>query len=98
LQKKEDSKSAKPKNTESSVTSSSKDNYVNKLSYNERREYNKLEKEIEKLEAKKLELSEQLTDSNLSPDELMKASESLGPLVEEIDEKSMRWLELSERA
>ncbi|MEQ8623822.1 MAG: ABC-F family ATP-binding cassette domain-containing protein [Vicingaceae bacterium] len=98
LQKKEASKSAKPKNTESGNTSSSKDNYVNKLSYNERREYNKLEKEIEKLEAKKLELSEQLTDSNLSPDELMKASERLGPLVDEIDEKSMRWLELSERA
>ena len=69
-----------------------------KLSYNERREYNKLEKEIEKLELKKEELTEQLSNPELSPEELMNASEELGKLIDIIDEKSMTWLELSERA
>ena len=98
LQKKQSinpTKAPKPTEPENPSTIN---NYENKLSYNERREYNKLEKEIEKLEAKKAKLSEVLADVNMSSEELLKASEELGALVDEIDEKSMRWLELSERA
>lgn len=98
LQKKQSispTKSPKPTEPEKSSTTN---NYENKLSYNERREYNKLEKEIEKLEAKKAKLSEVLTDANMNSEQILKASEELGALVDEIDEKSMRWLELSERA
>lgn len=72
--------------------------YAEKLSYNERREYNKLEKEISKLESEKVNLTEQLSEVSTDADKLMKTSEKLGLLIEEIDEKSMRWLELSERA
>lgn len=69
-----------------------------KLGYMERREYNKLEKEIEQLEALKLELSAKLSEDGLSTEEMMAVSERLGVLVNEIDEKTERWLELSERA
>lgn len=70
---------------------------IKKLGYMERREFNKLEKEIEKLEERKAELSEKLS-SNLSADDLMQFSKELGKLVAEIDEKTEKWLEFSERA
>lgn len=79
-------------------TEEKKDNYTEKLSYNERREYNKLEKEIEKLESKKEKLNASLYDSNLTNEELTEQASLLNSLIEEIDEKSFRWLELSERA
>tara|TARA_B100001109_G_C18863891_1_gene475701 strand:- start:3147 stop:5015 length:1869 start_codon:yes stop_codon:yes gene_type:complete len=69
-----------------------------KLGYMERREFNKLEQEIEKLETKRNELTASLSDSELTSDELMKRSEELGDLVDLIDEKTLRWMELAERA
>tara|TARA_R110002072_G_scaffold176970_3_gene332863 strand:+ start:389 stop:2263 length:1875 start_codon:yes stop_codon:yes gene_type:complete len=80
-------------------TKSEKENpYETKLSYNERREYNKLEKEIETLEAKKATLTEKLSDASINSEELIAISEDLGKLMEEIDQKSERWLSLAERA
>lgn len=99
LQKKEEGNSSSPKAVQAPKEEKEKPNvYAEKLSYNERREYNKLEKEIEKLEAKKEALTQDLSNPKLNPEELIKTSEELGGLIEEIDEKSMRWLELSERA
>ena len=99
LQKKEQAKNSISKTTPTAPKEESKSNpYAEKLSYMERREYNKLEKEIEKLEAKKETLTQKLSNPELSPEELMKTSEELGKLIDEIDEKSMTWLELSERA
>ena len=68
-----------------------------KLSYKEKLEFEKLEKEIPELEKKKTELEEKL-GSTTDGQELIKISAELGKLMEEIDEKSMRWLELSEFA
>jgi ATP-binding cassette subfamily F protein uup len=75
-----------------------KDPYAEKLSYMERREFNKLEKEIEKLELRKEELSEQLSQADLDADKLTSLSEELGELITTIDQQTERWLELAERA
>jgi len=72
--------------------------YAEKLSFNERREYNKLEKEIAKLEATKTALTEKMNEASADAEALMNASKKIGTVLEEIDEKELRWLELSERA
>ena len=69
-----------------------------KLSFKEKREFESLEIEIEQLEAEKTELTEQISSGNLSPGELMGKSSRLSEVMELIDEKTMRWLELSELA
>ena len=100
--KKEEGQRSKEKNQKDSSTntksSAESDPTKKKLGYIERREYNKLEKEIEKLEASKIELSEKLSNQELSSEDLMTLSEQLGEMVNEIDEKTERWLELAERA
>ena len=55
-----------------------------------------LEKEIAQLEAEQHELEEALCSGTLSIEELTEKSKRLPVLKEELDEKSMRWLELSE--
>jgi len=74
------------------------DAYAEKLSFNERREYNKLEKEIAKLEKRKSELTAQMSNATTDAEELIQTSEEIGKVMEELDEKELRWLELSERA
>lgn len=67
-----------------------------KLSYKEKREMEQLEKDIERLETEKADIEEQLCSGTLSVDELTEKSKRLPLLGDELDEKSMRWLELSE--
>ena len=69
-----------------------------KLSFNEKREFEQLEKDLEKLEGEKEELTEKLNSGTLDNDGLQKTGERLGQVMEELDEKEMRWLELSELA
>ena len=67
-----------------------------KLSFKEKRELEQLEKEIETLEIEKKFLEESLCSGQLSVDELTEKSKRLPLVNDAIDEKSMRWLELSE--
>jgi len=67
---------------------------TNKLSYNEQKEYNKLEKEIQKLEETKQVLQQKFTDGNLSGTEINTLSMELGELDTKIEEKTERWFEL----
>ena len=67
-----------------------------KMSYNEKREYENLEGEIEKLEEEKSLLEADLCSGTLSVEELTEKSKRLPEIADLIDEKSMRWLELSE--
>lgn len=67
-----------------------------RMTYKERQEYAKLEQEIAQLEAERKLLEEQLCSGTLSVDELTEKSKRLSVLKEELDEKEMRWLELSE--
>lgn len=67
-----------------------------KLSYKQQRELEALEQEIPQLETEKSELEEKLSSGALSHEELTAASERIGELIALIEEKEMRWLELSE--
>jgi ATP-binding cassette subfamily F protein uup len=71
--------------------------YENRLSFKEKREFEQLEAEIPQLEQQKAELETRMSSGAMSVDELMEASVQISNLIEEIDSKSMRWLELSER-
>lgn len=85
--------------TESSVSQGRrKKEEEKKLTFKEQREYESLEGEIERLEAEKEAISERLSSGTLPAEELISQSERLSVLMEQIDEKTMRWLELSERA
>ena len=67
-----------------------------KLSYKEKLEFEGLEGELESLENEKIELSAKLMDTSLSGEELSQAGQRLTKVMELLDEKSNRWLELSE--
>ena len=67
-----------------------------KMSFKEKREFEQLEKEIAQLEAEKVQIEELLCSGTLSVDELTDKSKRLPEVNELIDEKTMRWLELSE--
>ena len=69
-----------------------------RLSYKERREFEQLELDINALEIEKKSLEEALCSGTLSVEELTEKSKRLPQVVELIDEKTMRWLELSEWA
>jgi ATP-binding cassette subfamily F protein uup len=68
-----------------------------KLSFKEQREFEILEKEISKLEEEKKLLGEKLADSSLPFEKLQEYSERLGYISKLIDDKELRWLELSEQ-
>ena len=69
-----------------------------RLSYKEKREMEQLEREIAALEEEQHQLEQSLCSGTLSVDELTEKSKRLPQLKDELDEKSMRWLELSEIA
>ena len=67
-----------------------------KFTYKEKMEFEQLERDIAALEAEQRQLEEALCSGTLSVDELTEKSKRLPLLKDELDEKSMRWLELSE--
>ena len=69
-----------------------------KLTFKERQEFEQLEKAIEVLEQEKTDIEAALSSGTISVDEITAMSKRLPLLNEELDEKSMRWLELSEFA
>lgn len=71
-------------------------NTKRKLTFKEKQEFEALEKEIPALETEKVEIENQLASGTLSSDEIIKASQRHAEVNDLIDEKTMRWLELSE--
>ena len=67
-----------------------------KLTYKEKTEFEQLEKDIAALETEQAEIEAQLSSGTLSVAEITEKSKRLPMLKDELDEKSMRWLELSE--
>ena len=67
-----------------------------RMTYKEKMEFQQLEKDIEALEAEKKQIEEALCGGTTSVDEITAMSKRLPVLNDELDEKSMRWLELSE--
>jgi ATP-binding cassette subfamily F protein uup len=90
-----DSKEVKDEK-ETKTTSDINNQQKRKLTYKEKREFEQLEKEIADLEAEQQALEEALCSGTLSVEELTEKSKRLPLLKDELDEKSMRWLELSE--
>jgi ABC transport system ATP-binding/permease protein len=69
-----------------------------KLTFNEKKELDQLEKDIESLELEKAELSEELNSGTLNNNLLHEKSNRFGEITVLLEEKEMRWLELSELA
>ena len=67
-----------------------------KASYKEKFEFETLEKEIAKLEKQKSTLTEELDNADIKHEDLIRASKEFGEIARLLDEKQMRWLELSE--
>jgi ATP-binding cassette subfamily F protein uup len=88
-------KAAKPK-----VIAKGKDdsNKIKKLSYKEKTEFDNLEKEMDKLNAEKEKIEEALNSGSLIGDILVEKAKRIAEIMDTLDEKEMRWLELSERA
>ena len=67
-----------------------------KLSFNEKREFEQLEKDMESLNEEKAELETAMSSGTLSNEDLMTKSARIQEVIDLLDEKEMRWLELSE--
>lgn len=71
-------------------------NEKRRMTFKERKEFEQLEQDIARLEEEKKHIEESLCSGELSVDELTEKSKRLPLLEAELDEKTMRWLELSE--
>ena len=69
-----------------------------KLTYKEQKEFEQIEKDLESLNEEKTALEDALSSGSLPFDKLQEASARIGQIIDEIDEKELRWLELSELA
>lgn len=67
-----------------------------KMTFQEQREFEQLEKDLAALESEKSALEEALSSGTLGGDELMAKSSRIAEIIDLLDEKEMRWLELSE--
>ncbi|MDR2839903.1 MAG: ABC-F family ATP-binding cassette domain-containing protein [Paludibacter sp.] len=68
-----------------------------KMSFKEKQEFETLEKEITQFESEKAAIETQLSSGTLSNEQIVAASQRFATLTNTIDEKTMRWLELSEK-
>lgn len=93
---------AKPSNNNTASTTPSNDgrnaNRARKLTFKEKKEFEQLEKDLEILNKEKADIEAALCGGTSSVDEITRMSKRLPELNDEIDEKEMRWLELSEFA
>ncbi|MBQ5393747.1 MAG: ABC transporter ATP-binding protein, partial [Alistipes sp.] len=71
--------------------------YADRLSFKERRELEALEAELPELERQKTAIETELSSGMLSPEKLQESSKRIVELMEEIELKTLRWMELSEK-
>lgn len=96
LKSKEDSEKEKNKAEKTPAKKDYHHDTRRRMSYKEKREFEQLTADIEQLENEQKLLETQLCSGQLSVEELTEKSKRLPKLKDELDEKSMRWLELSE--
>lgn len=96
LKSKEDSEKEKNKAEKTPAKKDYHHDTRRRMSYKEKREFEQLTADIEKLENEQKQLETELCSGQLSVEELTEKSKRLPKLKDELDEKSMRWLELSE--
>ena len=101
LMQKEEVAKEKPASASAQTTANGKPRLTEKkrkLTFKERQEFKQLEKDIEALEQEKTDIEGALSSGAASVEEITSMSKRLPLLNDELDEKSMRWLELSEFA
>ncbi len=85
-------------NNEKKYNKDNKNDYSKRMSYKEKQEFKSLEEEINLLNERISELTEQLNSATLEHEQLYSLSQEYQEKKDELDEKEMRWLELSEKA
>jgi ATP-binding cassette subfamily F protein uup len=91
-----ESEAKKFENSEKQIENGKAPVIKTKLTFKEKREFELLEEEIESLELEKTRLTSDLSSGNLSSDQLIQASNRISELIRLIDEKTTRWMKLSE--
>ncbi|MCF0197077.1 MAG: ABC-F family ATP-binding cassette domain-containing protein [Bacteroidaceae bacterium] len=86
------------KSEEKTVSKRPHDNSKRRLTFKEQQEFKQLEKDIEALESQKTDIETKLCGGTTDVEEIVRLSKLLPQVVAALDEKSMRWLELSEWA
>ncbi len=87
-----------PKSEDTEITTKKtwkKDNKIG-LSYNEQKEFSRIERDLKKLELQKKEIEGLFEEGNLDADKINEESKKLQKIIQQIEENEMRWLELSE--
>lgn len=98
LQSEKAKRKAEKKVEKAEETLQIKNDYSKRLSFKEKHEFENLEKEMEELESKKEILEKEMNDSSIDHELLLEKSKEYESIKNILDEKEMRWLELSERA
>ena len=94
----DDSKDPEPQEKQNTSEKSSwKKDSNTALSYNEQKEYKNIESKIKSLEFDKTELEKKFLNPDLSQENIVKLSEQVQAILDEIEEKELRWLELTEK-
>ncbi|NQY29492.1 MAG: ABC-F family ATP-binding cassette domain-containing protein [Flavobacteriaceae bacterium] len=91
----EDSASPVAKNVAKKEKISWKKETKVQLSFNEQKEYNRLEKDIQKIEKEKTALENSFATKEYTPEEIQEVTKKIKQLGDAMDEKEMRWFELS---
>ncbi len=98
FERQEKENAAKPKSNDASAPQRVTKERPRRLSYKEQREFEQLEKDLESLGKERTDLENELSSGNLGNDELIAKSNRVAEIIALVDEKEMRWLELSEIA
>ena len=92
----EEEKGKKEKKTEIKVSLKTSKEKERKLTFNEKKELDQLEKDIASLETEKATINDELNSGVLDSNQLQEKSHRYGAITDLLEEKEMRWLELSE--
>lgn len=94
----ESEKSKVEKQAKTQEKASTVDTTKTVMTHEEQKELKRVEKEIEKLETKKSEITSKFDNPSISPDEIARLSKELSAIGDEIEVKELRWMELVEKA
>ncbi len=93
----EDSKAPESSSDDKKEKKTWKKDSNSNLSYNEQKEYKNLESKIKSLEFDKKELEQQFLNPDLTQDQITALSNKMQDIIDDIEEKELRWLELAEK-
>ena len=96
MQEKEKKEKKKQEVTETAAITLKRSDKKRRLSFKEKQEMQQLENDIELLNNEKVAIENALSSGTLSAEELLNKSRRIAEIINTLDEKEMRWLELSE--